>query len=435
MNIGRETETVEFKESITQLDKGILSLTAMLNRSNTGTVYFGVDDDGNVVGMNITDSTLEKIRNAVRNDVQPRILVDVQIMDSDDGKRYIAMRSKGYDIPYSYDGRYYIRHGPSNESASPDLVAKMVLSRGYDSMREMDSFTQGLTFSTLNDMMSSRGLHPRPELNFYNSIGLLTKEHKFNLNAWILSDENNLIMQIVEFEGSDRSVFSKRTDHGNQCMFMSMKIVFDSLQSRNETKVDIISGDRIDTDLFDLDCFREAWYNACLHNSWCTGIPPLVAIFDDRIEIQSSGSMPYGIPMSDIYDGRSAPINNSLFRLAVMMGFVENTGHGIPTIVEKYGPGAVKVSEGSVTVIIPFAFEPSYVTARKNRVRNDIVLDEREQIILNYLRMHERAKISEISNDTGLNESGIKRTISSLKQKGLIENKGTNRNSIWAVLI
>lgn len=435
MNIGRETEAVEFKESIAQLDKGILSLTAMLNRSNNGTVYFGVDDDGEVIGMNVTDSTLEKIRNAVRNNVQPRILVDVQIMESDDGKRYIAMSSKGYDIPYSYDGRYFIRHGSSNESASPDLVAKMVLSRGYDSMREMDSYDQSLTFSTLSDMMTSRGLHPRPDPNFYNSIGLLTKGHRFNLNAWILSDENNVVMQIVEFEGTDRSVFSKRTDFGSQCMFMSMKTIFDSMQSRNETKVDIVSGDRIDTDLFDLNCFREAWYNACLHNSWCTGIPPIVAVFDDRIEVQSSGSMPYGIPMSDLYNGRSAPVNDALFRLAMMMGFVENTGHGIPTIIERYGPDAVKASEGSVTVAIPFAFEPSYVTARKNRMRGDVALDDREQMVLDYLRMHTHAKISEISKDIGLNESAIKRSISSLKQKGLIENKGTNRNSIWNVLV
>ncbi len=435
MNIGKESETVEFEESLARLDEGILSLTAMLNRSNAGTVYFGIDGNGDVAGMDIADSALEKIRNAVRDDVRPHVLVDVRIMESDDGKRYIAMSSSGYDVPYSCDGRYFIRHGASNESASPELVAKMVLSRGYDSMREMDSYAQDHTFSALGDMMSSRGLRPRNDLDFYNSIGLLTRGRRFNLNAWILSDENHLMMQIVEFEGLDRTAFSKRTDYGNQCMFMSMKAVFDSMQSRNETKADVASGDRVDTDLFDLDCFREAWCNACLHNSWRTGIPPLVAIFDDRIEVQSSGLTPYGIPMSDLCNGRSAPVNGSLFRLAVMMGFVENTGHGIPTIIERYGPDSVKVSEGSVTVTIPFAFEPSYVAARKARARGDVALDDREQMVLDYLRMHRHAKISEIAESIGQSESGIKRAISSLKQKGLIENEGTNRNSIWNVLI
>ena len=43
-----ETETVEFKSTLAELDKGIVSLTAMLNKSGTGTVYFGVRNDGEI---------------------------------------------------------------------------------------------------------------------------------------------------------------------------------------------------------------------------------------------------------------------------------------------------------------------------------------------------------------------------------------------------
>lgn len=48
MNLGQENENQEFKQSLSQLDKGIKSLTAMLNRNQKGIVYFGVDDNGNV---------------------------------------------------------------------------------------------------------------------------------------------------------------------------------------------------------------------------------------------------------------------------------------------------------------------------------------------------------------------------------------------------
>lgn len=434
MNIGAEDETTEFKESMAQLDKGILSLTAMLNRSNEGTVYFGVNDDGKVIGLTIGDSTLEKIRNALRNDVQPRILADTEILESDDGKKYISVHASGYEIPYSYDGRYYIRHGSSNETASPDLVAKMVLSRGYDAMRDMESYEQDLTFKTLNIMLESQGLHPRNDTNFFNSIGLLTKGGVFNYNAMILADKNDLVMQIVEFQGETRSVFSKKRDYGGQCMFRSMDLIFDAIQSRNETKLEFSAGRRIDLDLFDLDCVREAWYNACLHNRWYTGNSPILMIFDDRIEIQSYGSIPYGIPMDDLYEGRSAPVNESLFKLAMRTGFVENTGHGIPTIIAKYGKDAIDVTGSSVTITIPFAFEPSLVTTRKSREIAD-KLDDRESKVLDYLRNNQYAKISEISKETGLNESSVKRTLSSLKTKGALENKGTNRNSIWVPLI
>ena len=50
MNLGKEDEYNEFKESMSQLDKGLKSVTAMLNRHGEATVYFGVADNGDDVG-------------------------------------------------------------------------------------------------------------------------------------------------------------------------------------------------------------------------------------------------------------------------------------------------------------------------------------------------------------------------------------------------
>ena len=73
MNLGKENGTTEFKESLGQLDKGIRSLSAMLNRHRGGTVYFGVDDDGNVIGLDVGNNSLETVRNAVRSLIKPQI--------------------------------------------------------------------------------------------------------------------------------------------------------------------------------------------------------------------------------------------------------------------------------------------------------------------------------------------------------------------------
>lgn len=435
MNIGRENETKEFKSSISQLDKGVLSMTAMLNRSNRGVVYFGVDDKGDVIGLDVGESTFEKIRGAFRDYVQPRIVIDIQTLVSDDGRKYISVSSSGFDIPYSFDGRYYIRQASSNESASPEMVAKMVLSRGYDAIRELESYIDDLTFNTLSDMMISRGLHPRQDMSFYNSIGLINKNGKFNTNAYILSDKNSIILQIVEFQGRSRTSFSKRTDFGGQCIFMSMRNILEAVRSKNETAVDTSSGVRKDLPLFDFECFREAWFNACLHNSWRMGIPPSVSIFDDRIEIQSTGSIPYGLPIEDFYEGRSSPVNESLFSIATMLGFTEHTGRGIPTIVERYGREAIKIGTDSVTVTIPFTFKPSFVISRERSELANTEFTVREEAVIDYIGKNDTAKISEISESVGLNQSAVKRVIQSLKEKGVLFNNGTNRNSIWILRI
>ena len=62
MNLGREDEFQEFKDSLGQLDKGLKSIVAMLNRHNETIVYFGVDDNENVVGLQTGRDTLMDIQ-------------------------------------------------------------------------------------------------------------------------------------------------------------------------------------------------------------------------------------------------------------------------------------------------------------------------------------------------------------------------------------
>jgi len=74
MNFGIENENQEFKEGLAQLDKAIKSLTAMVNKNGKGAVYFGVDDNGNVVGLKLGRKYLDEIRDEIANFVQPQLL-------------------------------------------------------------------------------------------------------------------------------------------------------------------------------------------------------------------------------------------------------------------------------------------------------------------------------------------------------------------------
>ncbi len=53
MNIGIETEYVEFKKSIGELKEACESICAILNKYGVGTIYFGVKSNGTVCGMDI----------------------------------------------------------------------------------------------------------------------------------------------------------------------------------------------------------------------------------------------------------------------------------------------------------------------------------------------------------------------------------------------
>lgn len=50
MNLGSESETVEFKKSTGEHKEALQAMSAMLNKHGHGMLYFGVKDDGTVIG-------------------------------------------------------------------------------------------------------------------------------------------------------------------------------------------------------------------------------------------------------------------------------------------------------------------------------------------------------------------------------------------------
>ena len=51
MNLGIESETLEFKKSTGEIEKAISNIASMLNKHGHGTLFFGVAPDGQVIGQ------------------------------------------------------------------------------------------------------------------------------------------------------------------------------------------------------------------------------------------------------------------------------------------------------------------------------------------------------------------------------------------------
>lgn len=432
--LGKEDETTEFKDSMSQLDKGIKSLAAMLNRHQHGYLYIGIDDDGIVKGIDVGSRTMEDIRNRVRDLIKPQVVPEISVNTTETGESYVSIHATGYDIPYSYDGRYYIRNAASDESAGPEVVAQMVMARGIDPLRCQRSDVQDLTFDTLFGILSDRGKHPRNDAGFYRSHGMMDEHGRFTLTAYLVSDQSNVQMQVVTFDGTDRSAVSSRTDYGGRCLIRSAIDILSRISSYAVTEVDLSKGVRIEQNLFDMDSFREAWINACVHNAWRAMVPPSVMLFDDRMEIVSYGRIPFPSSLEEFFAGDSRPVNRSLFELFTLAGLTEQSGHGIPTIVKKYGREAFNITDNGVVVTIPFAFTPDYVKARKESEIRKAGMDPKLRFILIYLGSNPEAKLSDVAEAAEMSLSSVKKAVASLKEDGFLRNDGTNRNSRWVVL-
>ncbi len=432
MNLGVENEYQEFKAGLGQLDKGLKSLAAMLNKHGQAAVYFGVDDNGDVCGLSIGKNTLMDIRNRIRDKIDPRVYADIQEQTDDSGKQYIRVTASGADIPYSFDGRYYVRNVSADEQASNDVLRKMLATSDSDIIRQKASPVQELAFKGLFAILAGSGIHPKATKEFYAKYGLLNKNGQFNINAYLLSDNNRTSLKVVAFEGTDKSVMSQRTEYGGRCLLLSVADVMKYFEAINVTNVQLNGARREEQPLFDFPSFREAWINACVHNDWNNAIAPSVYLFDDRIEIVSYGGLPFALSKEGFYNGTSMPVNKSLLTVFMAAHYTEQSGHGIPTIVEKYGRDVFSFDDGMLKVTLPLAFESPEVAIRKGLALQKKKLTPGQKQVYDALAADGRLSLQQVAEQTGLSLGGVKKICSKLQESGLLERKGSRRDGIWS---
>lgn len=329
MNLGLESEKVEFKKSTSELIEGVISLSAMLNKHGEGTLYFGVKNNGDVIGQkDLNENTLRDVSRKISEGIKPQIIPNIALELIED-KKIIKVFVKGNNIPYSAFGKYYSRSFDEDKQLTPEMLKTLINREGEpDYIVNQLSFSQDLTFKMLKGLYLSNGISINDE-KFEENLGLKTRDGSYNLMAELLADSNDISIKVVTFAGTDKSVMLKRTEYGGKCLLLSVNNVLEYMESINETKVKVGGIQRIEEKYFDFASFKEAWLNACVHTRWSENIPPAVYIYDNRIEIISNGGLPSALSKEDFFAGISKPINKKLLKIFGDLDYIDQTGHGI----------------------------------------------------------------------------------------------------------
>src|SRR3989338_7718558 len=113
----KESETIELKRSTSELKEAVISIAAILNKHGKGELYFGIKDDGAVVGQATGKDTIKDITEAISTHIEPKIFPDVKAKNIQ-GKTCIKVEFHGSHSPYFAYGRAYMRVGESDKQLS-----------------------------------------------------------------------------------------------------------------------------------------------------------------------------------------------------------------------------------------------------------------------------------------------------------------------------
>ncbi|MCM1057865.1 MAG: ATP-binding protein, partial [Firmicutes bacterium] len=125
MNLGIETETLEFKKSTGELKAAINSICAILNKHQRGELYFGVKPDGTPIGQIVTEESLREVSQKIGNFIEPKIYPEISKVTIDD-RDCIYVRFEGNQLPYFAYGVAKIRVADEDLTMSPQELSEFI---------------------------------------------------------------------------------------------------------------------------------------------------------------------------------------------------------------------------------------------------------------------------------------------------------------------
>ena len=437
-----ETEKIELKEKVNEVL--VKEIESFLN-TDGGVIFIGVSDDGTVIGVNNVDETLRKISDIISDQIEPNAIDCVRPEVIYEGNKLVVKINikKGYNALYcikkygfSPNGCHF-RVGTTCKSMTLDMIKTLFEKSlsNFDMMIKTPTYYGDISFKKLKLLFLESGYHLE-ENSYEKNLKLKTLEGKYNFLAELLSDHNMISLIFAKFKGNTKASYSERTDYGNQCILTAYEGMKNRLVNENICKTITYPRPRRDVYLYDIDAVNEALANAIIHNDYRI-TEPQVSFFDDRLEIISHGGLPFGLSKDQFFNGISKPRNENLTDIFVRLGIVEHTGHGIPTIISKYGKEVFEISDNCIKVIIPFNKEVLENHGALNGALSGVnksELNELENKVFEAIKINPNLTAKEISVNFAIPFRSVQRYISILKDKGFIVREGSNKTGYWKII-
>ena len=415
----RETRTIEFKENITNT---FLKTVSAFANYDGGSIFFGINDDGNVVGISDIKQSCLDIENKINDSISPQPNYTLEIQNNE---QIIKLTVKaGVQKPYLYKSKAYKRNDTATIEVDTLEFSRLILEGKNIKFEELPYKEQELSFEVLQCKLKESIQIETFNQDTLKTLNLYDNRNGYNNAAGLLADNNHFPgIDIVKF-GENISIIQKRITFQNISVLDAYEKSIDVF--RDYYQYEIIQGaDRKKMEKIPEAAFREAIANALIHRAWDVESQIRVLMFDDRIEVISPGGLPCGITGEEYLSGKLSVLRNrNLANVFYRLGFVEIFGTGITRIKQLYEEGLIKpnfeISENVIKIVLPI-FE------------KNLNLTEDERKIYKILSKTMLKSISEVTPYVSFGKSKTTQILKDMVEKGVVAVKGKGRGTKYII--
>ena len=416
-----------------------------------GSLFFGIDNDGIVKGLDDVQYVCESISCKIRDYMDP--LPDVEMIPQEiNGHEILQLKvCAGSYTPYYYvgDGQRvaFIRIGDESLPATAEQMVRLVLkgsNKTYDSLHT-DYKAEDFAFTILANTFKTR---TSQEWNkkYLLSFGLVTNFGNLTNAGALFADDCPLWqsrLYCTRWDGKAKGdAINDAEFTGNVLMLLREAMNF--VKSNTKKGWEKLPNGRKNKPEYAERAVLEAMVNHFIHRDYTVmGGEVHLDIYEDRLTITSPGGMYNGMLIQDldIADVSSERRNPILANVMAQLDYMEKRGSGLTRICnETQALDGYKDELKPVFKSTPTQFQTIIFASSDNQNVGDFVgdmsetkLTERQQIILNLIRELPTISAKQMSETLSVTTRTIERDLSMMKKNGVLKREGKDNDGVWII--
>lgn len=427
------------------------SISAFANGSG-GSLFFGIDNDGIVRGLDDIQHVCEAISTKIRDYMDP--LPDVEMLPQRIGNLDILQLkvNTGIYTPYYYvgDGQRiaFMRIGDGSLPATAEQMVRLVLkgsNKTFDSLHTGYK-TEESSFTILANTFKLR-TNQDWDKKYLLSFGLVTRTGYLTNAGALFADDCPLKQSRVyctRWDGLEKGDAINDAEFTGDVL-MLLREAMNFVKSNTKRGWEKLPDGRKNKPDYAERAVLEAIVNHLIHRDYTVmGSEVHMDIYDNRLILTSPGGMYNGalIQDLDISDVSSERRNPILANVMAQLDYMEKRGSGLLRIYKEtkaldgYREELQPIFKSTPTQFqtIIFALSGSSNVGDIDGDINEAKITERQQIILNIIKESPTITGRQMSEILSVSQRTVERDLSYLQKHGMLKHIGKDNNGIWVIM-
>ena len=446
---GEENLHLEFKREWN--DKCLEEICGFANTEG-GTLLVGVDDEGYTYGLEDSSKLFTEISNHIKE-----IGVTANLFKrNDESKNYIEIRINFSPNPVDFKGKFYIRIGDTNHTATgnqlKDLLLKnsaVIWDRDIQENASLDDVDEESIMIFKQEAKKGKRIDEilrLPTQEFLTALGLYSDQGITKAAIILFGNKpgmyfSNPNLKIGRFDDENDKLYYHDLVENN--LIKNLQRTLELLEKTYFVKkVEFERINRIEILEYPIEAIREIILNALIHRNYLNTNEIKVIVHHTRFSVWSPGKLMPELNIDNLLlENRSILRNPLVAEVCFKAGLIDAWGSGMKKIRSactnaNLHPPKYQIDAGGVFVELRQKVDNNQEIKTTDKYSIDIShLSENEKTVIALMRKDNTITIARMVEKSEFSLGGIQDIVRRLREKGVIVRVGSDKSGHWNILI